>query len=84
MSISAGELKKKGVSIIKTKLEKTSQETITVKGEDTFVVMNLEHYNYLRECELEIALQQAKNDYAQGNFVQESVEKHIERIANEL
>ena len=84
MSISAGELKKKGISIIKTKLEKTSQETITVKGQDTFVVMDIEYYNYLRECELEIALQQAKSEYEQGNFVKESVEKHIERITNEL
>ncbi|AFZ45989.1 prevent-host-death family protein [Cyanobacterium stanieri PCC 7202] len=84
MSISAGELKKKGVSIIQTKLDKMNEETITVKGKDAFVVMNMEHYNYLRECELEIALQQAKKEYEQGHFVKESVETHLQRIANEL
>lgn len=84
MSISAGELKKKGVSIIQTKLDKMNEETITVKGKDTFVVMNMEYYNYLRECELEIALQQAKREYEEGDFVKESVEKHIKRITSEL
>lgn len=29
---------------------------ITVRGKESYVVMNMEHYNYLRECELEAAL----------------------------
>ncbi len=77
-------MKKKGVSIIQTKLDKMNEEIITVKGKDAFMVMNMEHYNYLRECELEMVLQQAKKEYEQSHFVKESVETHLRHIANEL
>jgi hypothetical protein len=43
--------------------------------------MDMKHYNYLRECELDAALHQAKTDYQDGNFVIESVEDHIKRIS---
>ncbi len=42
--------------------------------------MDMEHYNYLRECELDAALHQAQTDYKEGNFITESVEDHIKRI----
>lgn len=84
MSISANELKKKGVSIIENNLNNSSELIITVKGKERFVVMDMEHYNYLRECELDSAIQQAMTDLQTGDFVIESVAKHIEQITNEL
>lgn len=84
MSISANELKKKGISIIENNLNNSDELIITVKGKERFVVMNMEHYNYLRECELDSALQQVTNDLQNGNFVIKTVEEHIKSLTNEL
>ena len=78
--ITANQLKTKGVSIIENELAKETELVITVRGQEKFVVMNMDQYNYLRECELESALNEAKADYQKGNFVTESVDKHIERL----
>ena len=42
---------------------------ISVRGERRYVVPTLEHYNFLRECELDAA-------------ISESVEDHIKRITS--
>ncbi len=79
-TITANQLKTKGVSILESELASQKELVITVRGKEKFVVMNMDHYNYLRECELDAALHEAKADYQNGNFVAESVEKHIERL----
>ena len=84
MSISDNELKTKGVSIIESNLDCADELIITVRGKERFVVMDIEHYNHLRECELQAALNQAKADVEAGNFVIESVNEHINRITNDL
>ncbi len=42
--------------------------------------MAMQHYNYLRECELEAALHESEADYQAGKFVTETVKKHIKRV----
>ena len=42
--------------------------------------MDMEKYNYLRECELEAALHESRAEYQSGKFFADSAEKHIERI----
>ncbi len=84
MSISDNELKAKGVSIIESSLDCADELIITVQGKERFVVMDMEHYNHLRECELQAALNQAKADVEVGDFVIESVNDHIKRITNDL
>jgi hypothetical protein len=42
----------------------------------------MEQYNYLRECELEAALVETRNDLEAGNVVEESVEEHLARITS--
>lgn len=84
MSITANELKTKGVSAIESNLSGNDELIITVRGKESYVVMNLERYNYLRECELEAALHQAKADVESGDFVIESVNDHINRISNDV
>lgn len=79
-TITANQLKTKGVSILESELANQKELVITVRGKEKFVVMNMDQYNYLRECELDAALHEAKADYQNGNFVTESVEKHIERL----
>jgi prevent-host-death family protein len=79
-TITANQLKLKGVSAIQNNLSDDSELVITVRGKEKFVVMDMRHYNYLRECELDAALHQAKIDYRDGNYITENVDDHIKRI----
>ena len=42
----------------------------------------MEKYNYLRECELEAALLEAKQDLKTGNFKTDSIDNHMKRVLN--
>jgi len=79
-TITANQLKTKGISSIENNLHNNHELIITVRGKEKFVVMDMQHYNYLRECELDTALNETKADYKAGKFVTESVEKHIKRV----
>jgi PHD/YefM family antitoxin component YafN of YafNO toxin-antitoxin module len=78
--ISANELKTKGISAIEALLATQPEAVISVRGKERFVVMDMEHYHYLRECELESALAQTRSDLAEGRFVKESAEAHLIRL----
>jgi PHD/YefM family antitoxin component YafN of YafNO toxin-antitoxin module len=78
--ISANELKTKGVAALDKATGSGDEAIIAVRGKNRFVVMPIEKYNYLRDCELETALREAKNDLAKGKVKKETVEKHIKRI----
>lgn len=79
-TITANDLKIKGISAIQEHLTENHEVVITVRGKEKFVIMDMKHYNYLRECELDAALHQARADYEAGNYVEENVEDHIKRI----
>ena len=79
-TITANELKTKGVTILTDETADGTEVIITVRGKNKFVVLPIEKYNYLRECELEAALLESKRDLKEGKFIKESVEKHIKRI----
>lgn len=80
-SISANELKTQGVSAITEALASAPEVMVSVRGKDRFVVMDIEHYHYLRECELTAALAESQADIAAGRFVKESVDAHMKRLA---
>ena len=80
-TITANDLKTRGVAILVDETADGQEVIITVRGKNKFVVLPIEKYNYLRECELEAALLESKKDIKEGKFVKESVEKHIKRIA---
>ena len=82
--ISANDLKTKGVSALEAELAERSEAVITVRGKSRFVVMSMEQYNYLRECELEAALLEVKADLAAGRVISESVDNHIRRVTDEV
>jgi hypothetical protein len=42
--------------------------------------MDVAHYQYLRECELDAALAQSRADIAAGRFVIESPEAHLAKL----
>ena len=79
-TISANDLKTKGVSAIEAALEEQPEAVISVRGKDRYVVMDLAHYHHLRECELEAALAETRGELAAGRFVKESPEEHLARL----
>lgn len=81
-TISANELKIKGVSVIEKALEDCTEAIISVRGQGRYVVMDMEEYNRLRVCELETALYETRQQLAADGFVEESVDEHIARIRN--
>lgn len=80
-SISANDLKTQGVSAIAEALSEAAEAMVSVRGKDRFVVMDIAHYHYLRECELTAALAESQADIAAGRFVEESVDAHMSRLA---
>lgn len=79
-SISANDLKTKGVYAIEAELAHQLEVIISVRGKDRFVVMDIAHYHYLRECELEAALAETRANLAAGRFVKESAAEHLARL----
>lgn len=81
-SVTANDLKTKGVSILEEITSNEGEAIITVRGKDKYVVLTMNEYNYLRECELEAALIEAKKDMQNGNFNTDSIDNHINRISD--
>lgn len=79
-SITANSLKTRGVAAIAQALSQASEAVVSVRGKDRYVVMDLEHYQYLREAELTAALAESQSDLADGRFVEETVEEHLNRL----
>ena len=79
-TITANELKTRGVASIDAVLKNQDEATISVRGKERYVVMDLETYNRLRVCELEVALYQAQREITEGQGIIESVDEHLERL----
>ena len=62
-------------------LANAPEAMVSVRGKDRFVVMDIDHYHYLRECELTAALAESQANIAPGRFVKESVAAHMKRLA---
>ena len=80
-TVTANDLKTKGVSAAEAKLESGQEVIISVRGKDRYVVMAIEQYAKLRECELAVALQEAKADVEAGRYNSDSVAEHLHRVA---
>lgn len=62
IAITENDLKTKGIQAIKTALENQPEAAILVQGVPRYVLMEMAHYNYLRECELTAALAETRAD----------------------
>ena len=81
--ITANDLKTKGVSALEAALDNENEAVISVRGKPRFVVMDIEHYEQLREVESYSAWQEARAAEAQGDYVIETAEEHIVRLQKE-
>ena len=82
--LTANDLKVRGIAAIEDALTHQTEATISVRGTQRFVVMEMAHYHYLRECELEAALVQSRADIAAGRAIQESADAHMRRLETML
>lgn len=82
MIISANDLKVKGVSVLESMLGKLDEVLISVRGKNKYVVVDIERYEYLRECELEQAYREVQEDMKNGNYDTKSVEEHMKELRN--
>ena len=80
--ISANDLKTRGIAAIEASLADHPEAIVSVRGKDRFVVMDIEQYQYLRECELAAALAETRADLAARRYVEESAAEHLKRIGS--
>ncbi|MDO9315278.1 MAG: hypothetical protein Q7T97_12095 [Burkholderiaceae bacterium] len=79
--LTANDLKTRGIAAIEASLaEGQTEAVVSVRGTDRYVVMELAHYQHLRECELEAALAESRAEIAAGRFVVESPAQHVARL----
>lgn len=79
-AITANDLKVGGITSLEKGLQDEPEAVITVRGKERYVVMKLEQYHYLRELELDAALQEAKQDVREGRVTNETVDAHVQRV----
>ncbi len=79
-SLTANDLKTKGVAAIEAVLADRPEAIVSVRGKDRFVVMGIAQYHHLRECELEAALAETRADIAAGRSIKESAAAHVKRV----
>lgn len=78
--ITANELKTKGVTALRQATQDGSEAIISVRGRDKYVVIPIASYNRLRECELEVALIETRQDIKNGKVHRDSVKQHVQRV----
>ena len=78
--LTANDLKVRGIAAIEDALAGQAEATISVRGTQRFVVMEVAQYHDLRECELEAALAQSRADVSAGRAVQETAQAHMDRL----
>jgi prevent-host-death family protein len=79
-TITANELKTKGVTILDEITHESPEVIITVRGKSKYVVMTIDEYNHLREYELEMAIKESIDDVKNGRIYDESIDEHLKRI----
>ncbi len=83
-TITAADLKRRGVSAFPSVLRQDGEAIITVHGKSRYVVMTVEKYDALRELELSGAVREARADYHAGRIADTTIKGHIQRIQDEL
>lgn len=81
-TITANDIKRRGVASIAEILENAQEATISVRGKSKYVVMSIKQYQHMRECELESALLEAREDLKAGRIAAQTVDEHIADLKN--
>ncbi len=73
------ELKRTGFSKLKLMFNNDPEIMIQERGKDACVLVDIEYYSYLKECELEVALMKARKEIADKKYTV-GVEQHIQQL----
>jgi len=84
MTISANDLKVKGVSVLEGMLNTLDEVLISVRGKNKYVVVDMERYKHLRECELAHAYQEVQQNIKDGKSNVMTAQEHIEALERAL
>jgi PHD/YefM family antitoxin component YafN of YafNO toxin-antitoxin module len=84
MTISANEVKKRGVSLFDSLLESSDELIISVRGKEKYVVIDIERYRNFRANELDLAYLKVMKDIEEGKVKKQSAAEHIAELENEL
>jgi hypothetical protein len=78
-TVTASSLKTKGIIDIERILREAQEVVISVRGKPRYVVMDIAHYDFLRECEIAVAWAQTREDVAAERYRRESADAHVAR-----
>ena len=78
--ITANELSTRGIACLEESLKQHSEVAISLEGKERFVVMEVEHYHYLRELELEMTLLESQLDLKQGKYSKDDIDAHVDEM----
>ncbi|MFA6191099.1 MAG: type II toxin-antitoxin system prevent-host-death family antitoxin [Sulfurimonas sp.] len=84
MTISANDVKTKGVSLFSSLLDTFDELIINVRGKDKFVVLDIDRYKELRANELDLAYIQTMQDIENKNYKTQTAKEHIDELMREL
>ena len=82
-TITANDIKRRGVTSIAEILETSQEATISVRGKKKYVVMSIQQYQHMRECELEAAILEAREDHKAGRIGDKTIQEHIASLKDE-
>ena len=82
VTITANDIKRRGVASIAEILENSQDATISVRGKNKYVVMTIQQYQHMRECELQAALLEAREDRKAGRIADKTIDEHIAGLKN--
>lgn len=83
-AITANELEAQGIALLEAALEDQDEAIISVRGRPRFVVMDIAHYERLREADIAAAWQETRAAIERGDAVTETAEAHIARLEKAL
>ena len=81
--VTANELKRNGVSVVKEAVAEYGEAVISVRGKNKYVIVDTERYNHLRECEILAAWAETQEDIKAGRYHTDT-EKHLAQLKAEL
>jgi hypothetical protein len=80
--VTANELKTKGISAVEANAKKGLETIVTVRGKEKYIILSIEEFNHLRDCELTNALIETEEDVKKGKYNKGTIEDHIKRITD--
>jgi len=84
MTVTANDVKQRGVSLFGELLEKFEEIVVNVRGKKKYVVMDIERYKHLRSLELDNAYKEVMEDVANGDYKTVSASEHIKSLEDDL